>query len=657
MNKDLQKIPVAPLIKRVHIMDKRLFDLLHEKIHAPNTELKKSRNLRTVRSSEAHNIFLLSHKYCEMNRLSLVTFRKNKMQQSVLFYYVGNSKFKKSFPDIIDFSIPEPVDEAFLNQALQHGFELLGQRHEIDHLRTELNSRNVQIQELAHFGQRLMMEKDLYVLLNLILRKSIEVAKADAGSLYLVEENEEMGKYLRFMITQNDSISMDFKEFTIPISRKSISGYVSDTGNMLNIPDVYWISKESEYSFNKDFDKKLGYRTKSMLVVPLRNHLDEIIGVLQLINCKLDWKRLLKERTDFEENIVPFDEENIEMVSALAGHAAISIENNLLYRSIERLFEGFVNASVTAIESRDPSTSGNSSRVAILTEELAKSVTRINTGPLKQINFNRDQIKEIRYASLLHDFWKVGVREQVLLKAKKLYPYELTEVLFRLGYLKNFAEIKSLKKKIRFLLDYGTNNYHMVFREMENELDEKLGGLEELMSVIKELNEPTVMEIDRSALLSELAGRTFYDYNNEIKTILKEGEVKALSIKRGSLDTHDRLEIESHVTHTFNFLSKVPWTKDIRKIPDIAHAHHEKLNGDCYPNKMVSGQIPIQAKLMTVSDIFDALTAADRPYKKAVPYEKALTILQYEVKDNHIDPNIVKIFIEAGIYKSVIKSN
>ncbi len=657
MNRIIHTHVEKKLHRQIHVLDKKLYERLGHIINTDNTEVNVSHKLRIIRDNRALNIFLLTQNFCENNRLSLLTLKKNISHQAALFYYIGDSASSGEFSELIDFSIPEPVNEIFLNHAIDNGFELLEQRHEIRHLRDELSSRNAQIQELAHIGQQLMMEKDLTTLLNLILRKSREVTLADAGSLYLVEENEEMGKHLRFMITQNDSVSFDFKEFIVPISRKSISGYVADTGKMLNIPDVYTISKKSVYSFNKEFDIKLGYRTKSMLVIPLRNHFDEIIGVLQLINRKMSWNKRLKTQADFEHSIVSFSDECIEMVTALAGHAAISIENNFLYRSIENLFEGFVNASVTAIESRDPTTSGHSSRVALLTENLAISVDSVISGSLRSVTFNRDQIKEIRYASLLHDFGKVGVREQVLLKAKKLYPYELKDIMFRLGFLKQSEKIKNMQKRIQFLIDYGIENHHVVFRDMDVELDENMAELDEIINLICELNEPSLMEIDRSLILKELAGRTFFDYNNEIKEILNIQEINALSIKRGSLDERERLEIESHVNHTFNFLSKVPWTKDIRNIPGIAVAHHEKLNGDGYPNNLTSKDIPVQAKIMTISDIFDALTAADRPYKKAVPYERALTILQYEVEDNHIDPELVNVFIEAEIYKCVLKSN
>lgn len=600
------------------------------------------------------DIYILSEEFLKKHEHEVQSIG-NKKDRTSLLYFIGNDKTRTAYDSVIDFRIQEPVDYRLMQNMVENGFRMLQSRFENAFLRQELKNRNKHIQELSHIGQQLMMEKNLQTLLELILLKCRQITQADGGSLYLVEKENEKERCLRFKITQNDSVSFDFQEFTIPLSRKSIAGYVADTGKMLNLEDVKNIPADSEFTFNRSFDKKTGYITKSMLVIPLHNHLDEIIGVIQLINRKNDWDLVLKDPADFEKGVGPFTDGLVEMVTSLAGQAAISIENNYLYRSIERLFEGFVNASVTAIESRDPTTSGHSSRVATLTEHLAHTVDRVNNGPLCNIRFSADQIKELRYASLLHDFGKVGVSENVLLKAKKLYPHESKEIQYRIGYMKKTEELRNWKERVRFLLDYGSRNYQLVFNDLDIELNRKLLDLDRIMQLINEFNEPTVTDSDIADKLEELAELKFFDYEDNEKLLLKPAEFEALSIKRGSLDEKERFEIESHVSHTFNFLKKVPWTKEFSSIPDIALAHHEKLNGSGYPNRIKSDKIPIQSKMMSVCDIFDALTAADRPYKKAVPYDRALTILQYEVEDDHIDPDLVKVFIDAKIFKSVIK--
>jgi len=641
--------------KRLFITSEDLFVRFGDKIRNEGIDVVHTEDLHAEKCDSTLDIFLISREFCEKSDSSITSLLKDKKRDSALLYYVGKSFSDSDYNNYFDLIIPEPVNEVYLMRTIKNGFLMIQNNFENEYLRRELNTRNTQLQELSHIGQQLMVEKDLNTLLNLILLKSREITTADAGSLYLVEENEKKKKHLRFMITQNDSVSFEFQEFIMPISRKSIAGFVASTVKMLNIDDVYDLPKDSEYSINKSFDEKIGYRTKSMLVVPLQNHVDEVIGVIQLINRKREWEKRLTKPEDFKNEVCTFTEECTETVTALAGQAAVSIENNLLYQSIERLFEGFVSASITAIESRDPTTYGHSSRVATLTVNMAETVDGIKSGPLKNVCFSKDQIKEIRYASLLHDFGKVGVREHVLLKAKKLYPYQLTEIMYRIGYLKKIEEIKNLQKRIQFLLDYGSKNYQLVFHEMEYELKNKLDALTRNIEFIKEINEPTMMETDKFRHLEEISNQTFIDYNDDEKPFILPEEVTSLSIKKGSLGEREKLEIESHVTHTFNFLRQVPWTKDIKDIPRIALSHHEKLNGGGYPHKLTEDEIPVQSKMISISDIFDALTASDRPYKKAVSFDRALEILQYEVNDNHIDDKLVRLFIDAKIYNSLLK--
>ena len=642
------------LKKKVFISDVDILKSIQPQLSEQNIETNHLEDFRPDKMVKLSAIYIVSQNYITHYQERIKVFAQDKIRYNAQLFFIG-SIFPDSIPsENIDVIVPEPVNIPFLLNAIKNGFTEMQQRSEIESLQRELQSRTKQVHEFSNIGRQLMMEKDLNTLLNRILSKCREVSNADAGSLYLVEEIEKDKKQLRFMITQNDSVSFDFQEFVMPISRKSVSGFVADTGKMLNIKDVYKLPKRSEFSVNKSFDKKVGYRTKSMLVIPLRNHIDEINGVLQLINCKKDFSILLKKPKDFKTYVGPFPEKYIEMVTALAAQAAISIENNLLYRNIERLFEGFVNASVTAIESRDPTTSGHSSRVAILTENLAKAINKIHRGPLKDVKFTSDQLKELRYASLLHDFGKVGVREEVLLKAKKLYPHQLIEVLNRIKYMKKLIEIEDLKKRIDFLVNYGAEHYHYIFSDYDSQLKKVISEVDDITKTIIDINEPSIMGDEKLRFLEQIAQLMFLDSDGTERRILEDNEVNSLRIKRGSLSEEEYKEIESHVMHTFNFLSKVPWTKDIKHIPQIAYTHHEKLNGEGYPNRLTAESIPIQSRMIAISDIFDALTASDRPYKKAVPFERALQILQYEVSDNHIDKNLLKVFIEAEIYKSVL---
>jgi len=329
----------------------------------------------------------------------------------------------------------------------------------------------------------------------------------------------------------------------------------------------------------------------------------------------------------------------------------VSLENNFLYQEIETLFEGFVKASVQAIESRDPTTSGHSNRVAVYTTGLAKAVDSLGQGAYKDVHFTREQLKEIRYASLLHDFGKVGVREHVLVKAKKLYPHQLELVKQRFAYIQKSVMYGTMKERFDALCNAGMEGYLAVKGEIDAREQEYLHEMDTYLQTIITANEPAVLAEDPLRLLDEIHAKTFLEKGGLAIPFLDDDEYVKLRIKRGSLNEEERKEIESHVTHTFRFLRAIPWTKEMKNIPTIAYGHHEKLTGDGYPRGIGAAEIPIQTRMMTVSDIYDALTASDRPYKRAVPPQKALDILTQEVEEQKLDQALVKVFIEAKIWE------
>ncbi|MBK5259754.1 MAG: GAF domain-containing protein, partial [Thermoanaerobaculia bacterium] len=403
-------------------------------------------------------------------------------------------------------------------------------------------------------------------------------------------------------------------------------------------------------TINRTFDEENEYLTKSILVFPMTNHRGDLIGVLQLINRKRTGAPAKLTAASVPSEVIPFDDRIVEIMRSLSGQAAVAFENNLLYKSIERLFEGFVTAAVTAIEQRDPTTSGHSFRVADLTIELARVVDRVDSGLFRGVNFTHDQIRELRYASLLHDFGKVGVREQILVKEKKLYPMQLETIRARFDFVMKSIENEANKRKIDYLVRSGRDGYEDFMALIDREATEQIEQLRKDFSFVAQSNEPTVLPEGEFQYLQQLAGREYEDIRGERRPLLNGGEAKILSIRKGNLDATERVEIENHVTHTFNFLQKIPWTKDLIGVPDIAFAHHEKLNGRGYPRKLAASEIPIQSRMMTVSDIYDALTATDRPYKRAVSTDRALDILKMEVNDGLLDPSLVDIFIESKVY-------
>jgi HD-GYP domain-containing protein (c-di-GMP phosphodiesterase class II) len=387
-----------------------------------------------------------------------------------------------------------------------------------------------------------------------------------------------------------------------------------------------------------------------MLTVPMRNPKGEIVGVLQLINAKRDFQAKLNALSSVVQQVVPYTMRQQEMIASLASQAAVALENSRLYESIQKLFEEFVKASVTAIESRDPTTSGHSGRVANLTVALAEAMNGVVVGPYRDITFSRDQMKEIRYASLLHDFGKIGVREEVLVKAKKLYPSQLEQIRQRFQFVKRSMQVESLQSKLDYVLEKGREEYLAKQGEFDAEIAERLKEVDRYFATVLRSNEPTVLPEGSFGRLAEIAARHFLDFDGADQALLQPEEVRLLSIRKGSLDESERLQIESHVVHTFNFLNQIPWTKEIRNIPEIARNHHEKLTGEGYPSRLAAPEIPLQARMMTISDIFDALAASDRPYKRAVSTDKALEILEMETKDGNIDPNLFQLFVDAKVW-------
>jgi HD-GYP domain-containing protein (c-di-GMP phosphodiesterase class II) len=545
---------------------------------------------------------------------------------------------------------------AMFRGGFRHAATLVAERRAVG----EEKERHRQLRELTNVGVALSTERDLLTLLEMILSQSRRITVSDAGSLYLIErgENGDSSGILRFKLSQNHTLpTLPLTEFTVAIDHTSLAGYAAATGEPLVIADVYLLPDDVPYKQNRTFDEKFGYRTKSMLVIPLKTHRDETIGVLQLINRKRDAETRLTSMDAVDREVLSFDQHALELVGALASQAAVAIENGRLYEDIERLFEGFVTAAVTAIESRDPTTSGHSFRVATLTVGLAEAVDRAGEGPYRGLRFNREQLRELRYAGLLHDFGKVGVREEVLTKAKKLYPEDMELIRHRFAYMMQAADVSFERARADVLLQHGRDAYEVALADLVRIRQSTRDELCRFLDAITKANEPTVLAEGSFEALREIGRRTYVDFEGRERPLLHDDELQFLMIRRGSLDENERREIESHVTHTYRFLEQIPWTPELKGIPEIALGHHEKLNGRGYPRAVSADAIPVQTRMMTISDIFDALTAGDRPYKRAVPWPRALDILRMEATEGMLDQHLLKSFIDARIFESVLRGD
>jgi HD-GYP domain-containing protein (c-di-GMP phosphodiesterase class II) len=537
------------------------------------------------------------------------------------------------------------IDEIYI--ATQRSFELLDAKHRAESRGKWLRRYRYELGELVNIARTMTTERDVDKLLGVILEKSRFIAGADAGSIYVVETDAAGEPQLRFKLTQNESFTFDSREFVMPISHKSIAGAAALDKKPISLADVYDLPPGSALRFDRRFDERTGYRTKSMLCSPLISQRDEVIGVIQLINKKKDPQAKLLTKEDVDTQVIPFDDRSEELLGMVAAQAGVSLETAMLYEEIRQLFEGFVHASVQAIESRDPTTSGHSQRVAGLTVALAKVVDGTTTGPYKDAFFSKGDLRELEYASLLHDFGKIGVRERVLVKAKKLYDERLELLRLRFDFVARSIEADILRRKLD-ALERGASRG--ILEGLDRELVQRRADLDGMLQSVLSANEPTVLSSGDFAKIEALSKETYTDLRGEMRTLLDADDLVSLKIKQGSLTPQEFDEIRSHVSHTFRFLSQIPWGKAFRRVPIIAGAHHERLNGTGYPNRLKAEEIPVQSKMMSISDIFDALTASDRPYKKAVPLERAIDILEYNVKDGHLDAELFRIFKEARVW-------
>ena len=589
-------------------------------------------NLKMLRAVDLR-VIMLSDERCKETRLD-----------SAVFAYLP----RHCSPTILERMFDNAIDHMHLVQTRREAND-------------KLALANSEIYELNHIGAALSAENDTRELLELILTKCREITRADAGSLYLVEEEpsaedasgRDMGaprKFLRFKIAQNDTVKVPFREVVLPISERSIAGYVAQHGSVVMIEDAYEMESWVPYRINKQFDIDSGYRTRSILAVPMTNPKNEIVGVVQLINAKRNWRARLNTPVTIENEVLPFSTRQMEIVSSLASQAAVAYENSHLYENIHRLFEGFVKASIKAIEQRDPTTSGHSERVANLTVCLAEAVDR-DHAYFKDVKFSRSEMKEIRYASLLHDFGKVAVREEVLTKARKLYPAQMDVIFHRFDFARRTAQTVMAERKLRYLEEHGLEAYRAALPGFEAELAAQLEKLDSFIKLILRYNEPTVLPEGSFEMLAEIAATKFTDLAGRECPLLNDEELRLLSIRKGSLNQNEREEVESHVEHTYNFLRQIPWTRDIRNIPEIARFHHEKINGRGYPSQLAGEDIPLPARLMAIADVFDALAAADRPYKDSVSVEGALAILQRMADAGEIDAHAFHLFVQAKIYE------
>ncbi len=507
-------------------------------------------------------------------------------------------------------------------------------------------------QELLEIGTALAEERDLGALLERILRSARRLVSADAGSIYLVEKGRDGAATLRFVRAQNESREPPDGGAVIPLDRTSMAGMAAVTGEPVVVADAYTLPPDAPFTFNGSFDERSGYRSRSVLAVPMITRSRETVGVIQLINRKRRPGVWLHTPEAVAREVVPFDDGDLELLRSLAAQAAVVLENSRLLERIETLFESFVTASITAIEQRDPPTSGHSLRVARLATALARAVDRERTGRFAEVAFSPADLRQLRYAALLHDIGKVGVREAVLTKRTRLGPDREATIVERLGHAAVAETLRAAEEVVAGLVaggrPPGEETIEAIADARERVRERTLGWIR----AVERANREVPLPAGLTGPLGTLAGTVFEAFDGSRRPLLEPEELRHLTVPSGNLDETERREIESHVVHSHRFLTTLPWPPDLARIPEIVARHHEKLDGSGYPEGVTAESIPLEARILAIADVYDALTAGDRPYKPALPVERALEILRDEARGGMLDADLVALFASSGAYRA-----
>jgi HD-GYP domain-containing protein (c-di-GMP phosphodiesterase class II) len=482
---------------------------------------------------------------------------------------------------------------------------------------TSLPDRVEALEEEAHKLVLLLEMSQLYAsatelstLLGLVVEHTTKIMNCERSSVFLLDREKDE---LYAMVAQG----LDIKEFRFS-AKTGISGACATHGVALNVPDAYQDSR-----FNPAFDKSSGFRTVSILCMPMSDQNGNILGVIQCLNKK-----------SAHPAVATFSHRDELLLSAVASQAAFYLENTALYRQMDKLFESFVEATSRSIDDRDPCTSGHSRRVTMYSLNLARAVHESNQPPFDKIFYSRERIRQLRYASLLHDVGKIGVREYILSKSQKLPVTHMEMIRHRFDALREKSRGDCLQEAITRHLD--------------------------AQKVIVEKHAPLSVELDQAWKTVEAANASNFLKDEEIKpleALLTRGwitayELKNLSVRRGNLTDDEWVDMRSHVTKSFRMLQQIPWPASLSDLPEIAYTHHEKRDGSGYPRKLKEDEIHFDGQIMCVADIYDALTASDRPYKRAIPLDRAKKILmEEEAAKGRMLPELVELFFNAKCYE------
>jgi HD-GYP domain-containing protein (c-di-GMP phosphodiesterase class II) len=508
------------------------------------------------------------------------------------------------------------------------------------------------LEQLNHVGIALSQERDINKLLETILVAAKDITHADGGTLYRMTEE----RTLKFEIIRNDTLGIAmggttgveipfypiylFDKDGTPV-KTMVAAYAVHNDRSVNVADAY-TAEGFDFTGTKNFDKKTGYRSTSFLTVPMKNHEGEIIGVLQLLNSK----------DPATGEVVAFSDADQHLAESLSSQAAIALTNRLLINHLENLFESFIGLINTAIDDKSPYTGGHCQRVPLLTMMLAEAVDACKVGPLRKFSMSDRDRYELKIAGLLHDCGKVTTPVHVVDKATKLQTIfdRIALIDTRFEVVKRDAEIAILRERLK-------NYEKQTTAGALDEIEPKLRRIEDDREFLRRANiGGEAMKDEDVARVEEITRR--YRWRNadgEISDFLSDEELKNLTIRYGTLTPDERQIINHHIEVTIQMLEALPWPKHLRNVPEYAGGHHERMDGKGYPRGLTREQMSIQARCMGIADIFEALTAKDRPYKKGKTLTESLAILGKMKLTGHIDPDLFDVFMWSGIYEKYAK--
>lgn len=511
-------------------------------------------------------------------------------------------------------------------------------------------SQQAAFEHLLHITIQLSKEKNTDLLMEKILLAAIEVSYADAGSIYLVNTEQEVefrtvyNKSLNLHLGGSSGAEIPFSSIPLFIdnqpNQSAIVAYAANNGEIINIDDVY---ERPPFDFNaaKTMDAKTGYRTKSMLTFPLKNHTDDIIGVIQLINA-MEEGEVVSFSKQVEEQILPF-----------ASLGAIALTNKALILNMEQLFESFAKTIAKAIDAKSSHTGGHCKRVPELTLMIADAVSDYNDGPLALFKLSPEERYQLSIAGWLHDCGKIATPDHVMEKSRKL------ETIFdRIHYITAKLEIASRDIDLKFqeqIIQALKSNKTIRIEQLERERTVAHQQLNLDKAFLQKINYGGEFLTDeQESNIRAIAERYQVSIENQQQSLLTDDEITNLSIKRGTLNNEERKIIQKHMDVTLNILEALPFPKHLANVAEYALGHHETMDGKGYPRGLVKEQMSVPARLMALADIFEALSAADRPYKSAKPVSECLSIMRNMAKNNHIDADIFTIFVRSKVYEQYI---